>query len=163
MRKKADNSLTDDSQEEEASRFTALCNKAEDAALKLIARAEQNSFGLTAKLEKKGYTRDVIEEVVSGLKNRGLLDDERYAVLWLRSRLRKKAQSPKMLTISLRKKGIDRRSSQKALVKVLDPDAEYALLTRYMEKQAGDETLSREKLKYEGFSMEVLEKYYENL
>jgi len=152
---------TDNSPDEEASRFTALCYKAEEAALRLIARAEQNSFGLMVKLERKGFDTTVIKAVISGLLDHGLLDDERYAALWLRSRLVKKAQSPKWLIVSLRKKGIDRHSSHKALEKVLDPDAEYALLLRYIAEQKSKDSCNKAKLKYEGFSSEVLERYFD--
>ena len=150
---------------EETSRFTASCNKAEENALKLIARAEQTTQGLTAKLERKGFDLPVIREVISGLLDRGLLDDERYAVLWLRSRLAKQAQSPKWLLLSLRKRGIDRHSSKKALEKVLDPETEYSLLLKYIEKlvktfKNTEEAPPRALLKHEGFSVESLDRYF---
>jgi len=150
---------TENSPDDEVSRFNAACNKAEKAALRLIARAEQNSFGLMVKLEKNGFDRTVIRAVISGLLDRGLLDDERYAMLWLRSRLAKKAQSPKWLLNSLRKRGIDRHSSQRALAKVLDSDTEYSLLLRYIGEKENLNSWNRPKLKHEGFSLEALERY----
>ena len=160
---------TDYPEDEEESRFIASCHKAEEAALKLIARAEQTGFGLTAKLERKGYNSAVIKEIISGLLDRGLLDDERYAVLWLRSRLVKQVQSPRWLLLSLRKRGINRNSSQQALDKVLDPDSEYELLLKYIErlenspisKSNGNFSL-RAQLRQEGFSMVSLDRYFEN-
>ncbi|MCL2128065.1 MAG: regulatory protein RecX, partial [Treponema sp.] len=41
--------------EEEGFRFASSCLRAEKAALRLIARAEQNVFGLARKLEKRGH------------------------------------------------------------------------------------------------------------
>ena len=153
-----------DNSEEEVSQFTASCLKAEKIAEKLIARAEQNSFGLTVKLEKKGFEAAVVKEVISGLLNRGLLDDERYAALWLRSRLGKRVQTPKTLLFSLRKRGIDRHSSQKALDLVLDPDTEYALLLNYIETLEESKISSlRTQLKHEGFSVDSLTRYFDNL
>ena len=159
----------DNPENAEASRFTASCNKAEEAALRLIARAEQNSLGLIAKLERKEFDTNVIKAVISGLIERGLLNDERYAELWLRSRLAKKIQSPKSLLISLRKRGIDRNSAKKALEKVLDEDAEYALLLQYLEKlektppsKAKKVPSQRAQLKYEGFSALSLDRYFED-
>ena len=108
--------------------FTASCSKAEAIALRLIARAEQTSFGLKAKLERRGFEAAVIKEVIEQLLNRELLNDERFAGLWIRSCLNRKALSPLRLLASLRKRGIDRHSSLKAMEKVLDHETEYALL-----------------------------------
>ena len=159
---------TDDYPEDkEVSRLTASCSRAEEIALRLIARAEQNSLGLMAKLERKGFDTAVIREVISGLLDRGLLNDERYAELWLRSRLIKQVKSPNWLLFSLKKRGIDRNSSAEALEKVLDPDTEYTLLLKYMEKLENTKAFKDKKdfslrtlLKHEGFSIETLDRYF---
>ena len=149
---------------EKDSSFSAYCHNAEEVALRLIARAEQNTIGLTAKLERKGFDTSVIKEVIFGLVERGLLDDERYAALWLRSRLAKQTKTPKWLLFSLRKRGIDRISSQKAIEKVLDPDTEYALLLEYIENTEPSKSKNklplRTQLKHEGFSLETLDRYF---
>ena len=156
----------DNPENEESYRFIASCHKAEECALRLIARAEQNTPGLTIKLERKHFEPAVIKEVISGLLERGLLNDERYAVLWLRSSLAKQVQSPKWLLLSLRKRGIDRKSSKKALEEVLDPETEYTLLLKYAEKPKKTPK-NREKpplrtvLKYEGFSVESIDRYFD--
>ena len=156
----------DNPENTENSRFNVSCHKAEESALKLIARAEQNSAGLSTKLELKGFDSVVIKTVISDLMNRGLLNDERYAALWLHSRLAKQVQSPKWLLLSLRKRGIDKHSSLKALEKTLDPETEYTLLIKYVEKL--EKTSKNKKqpplrtlLKYEGFSVESLDRYFD--
>ncbi|MCL2318938.1 MAG: recombination regulator RecX [Treponema sp.] len=153
--------------DEAAFRFAALCYRAEKTALRLVARAEQNSLGLAAKLERRGYTSGVAKAVVARLLNRNLLDDSRYAELWVRSRLTlKKAPSPNWLLASLVKRGIDKDTARKTLAKVLDPEAEYALLLRYLEKtripDAEKVRYLRAQLKYEGFSFDALELYFKN-
>ena len=154
------------STEEEAFRFAAACYRAEKAALRLIARAEQNSLTLTAKLERRGFGAALVKAVVSRLLDRNLLDDARYAELWIRSHLsRKKANSPRWLKISLGKRGIDRNSTRTALEKTLDPETEYALLLRFLEKAGHPNSKNygylRTQLKYEGFSTEVLDRYFD--
>ena len=134
--------------------------KAEKAALRLIARAEQSSLGLTAKLESRGYDSAVAKTVVSGLLERNLLNDGRYAECWIRSRLGR-APSPQWLLASLGRKGIDRDSSEKALKRVLDPETEYALLLRYLEKICLPGS-KRAILKHKGFSFEVLDRFFKN-
>jgi SOS response regulatory protein OraA/RecX len=141
--------------------------------------AEQNSLGLTAKLQRRGYGAAVAKAVVFRLLDCNLLDDERYAELWIRSRLAlRKTSSPQRLLIALGKRGIDRNSSGKALKRVLDPETEYALLLKYLETSAGsdhpEEVSSyelrfpenkrgfslRSHLKYEGFSSIALDRYF---
>ena len=133
--------------------------------MKLIARAEQNSFGLTAKLQKRGFEASVAKAVISRLQNRDFLNDTRYAELWLRSRLsQKKALTPAWLLSSLRKKGIGRKSSIDALNSVFNPETEYSLLLRYLEKLDIGENdkveYLRLKLKKHGFSSAILDKYF---
>ena len=150
--------------DEEAFCFAAACYRAEKAALRLIARAEQNSPGLTVKLERRGYDTAVAKAVVSGLLDRNLLDDRRYAELWIRSRLStKKVLSPRRLLVSLAKRGIYRASSLEAMKTVLDEETEFILLLQYVEKvkpQISKKAISiKNQLKNEGFSLIVIDRY----
>ena len=157
--------------EEAAFEFAAACYRAEKIALKLIARAEQNSLVLMAKLERRRFDSRAARAVISSLQSRNLLDDGRYAKLWLRFRLSSgKALSPRWLLAALVKKGIDRESSRVALREVLDPEAEYALLLQYLEKAGPEDSESpardnrqylKSRMKREGFSSDVLERYFD--
>ena len=147
--------------------FDAACKRAEKIALRLIARAEQNSLALTVKLERRNFDPAVVKTVVSGLLDQNLLDDTRYAESWIRSRLAvKKALSPQWLLSALGKRGIGRESSLKALDKVLDPQTEHDLLIRYLEKvRLSQEKMAfspRAQLKREGFSSAALDMYFDN-
>ncbi|MCL1931585.1 MAG: RecX family transcriptional regulator, partial [Treponema sp.] len=64
----------------------------------------------------------------------GLLDDRRYARLWLESRIARQASSPRRLLAALRARGIDRRDAEAALKETLNDDAERQLLERYVQK-----------------------------
>jgi len=150
--------------EEEACRFAAACYQAEKIALRLIARAEQNSLALTAKLERRKIDAAAAKAVVSRLLDQNLLNNERYAERWIRSQLAlRKAPSPQWLLAALGKRGIDRKSSLKALDKVFDPQTEYELLEKYLEKtriSRDSRTFSiRAQLKHEGFSSTVIDLY----
>jgi regulatory protein len=145
--------------EEAAFRGASACLRAEKASLRLIARAEQCTAGLARKLEKRGHERICVNAVISRLTALRLLDDSRYAELWLESRLRL-ARSPRRLLISLCARGIDRDDAGAALKKVLDEETEFALLARFAKKHArkaggnGDDAPRSLKhlLKGEGFS-----------
>jgi regulatory protein len=161
--------------EEEELRFAAACYRAERAASRLIARAEQTETGLALKLERRGHLRASVSAVVSRFVSLGLIDDERYAELWIRSRLARKSgqvPSPRKLSAALRNRGIDSATAGKALNKILDTETELALLTRYIENipaRAGNSRKPwpagfslRAMLKFEGFSQAVLSIYFED-
>jgi len=120
--------------EEEAFRFASACLRAEKRALQLIARAEQTVFGLSRKLKKRGYDPACINAVIAQLCELGLLDDRRYARLWLESRISRHATSPRRLLAAVCSRGIDRHDAEAALKETLDDEAERQLLERYVQK-----------------------------
>jgi regulatory protein len=149
------------SQEEEALRFAAACLQAEQQALGLVTRAEQSSRGLSRKLKQRGHTASCVQRVVSCLIEQGMVNDYRYAQLWLQARIARRLESPRYLITALRSRGIDKDIAQKALNTVLDFDTELAMLNRYLVRNHlvmdGSGINIRQKLKYEGFSFQVLE------
>jgi regulatory protein len=157
--------------EAEALRFAAACYRAERAALRLTARAEQHSFGITRKLESRGYTVSCVRAVVASLSAEGVIDDGRYASRWIQSRLiRPAGVSPRALAESLRRRGLSRGAVQAALSAVLDEEAEAALLRSYLEKnrrrpgprfRAAGEGRLKQVLRREGFSPDLLDRFRE--
>jgi regulatory protein len=120
--------------EEERFRFAAACLRAEKAAFRLVARAEQNVFGLSRKLEKAGHRAECVRAVAARLTELDILDDRRFARYWLRFRLACKTDSPRKLLSGLRSRGIGRDDAARALKEALDTEDEAALLKRYMTK-----------------------------
>jgi len=150
---------------EEALPFDADLIKAEKIALRLIARAEQSSSLLTAKLEKRGIDPSIARQVISALLERQLLNDERYAELWIRAHLDRKAPSPLWFLVSLEKKGVNRKISLNAINKVLDEETEYSLLLRFvgkMDLHIKETGLFRAKLRHEGFSPEAISRFFDS-
>ncbi|GHV95411.1 hypothetical protein AGMMS50293_17310 [Spirochaetia bacterium] len=170
-----------DAGEEEGFRFASACLRAEKAALRLIARAEQSVFGLSRKLERRGCTPACTRAVISRLIDLELLDDRRFARLWLETRLLRPA-SPRRLFGGLRARGIDHDDAESALKAVLDDETEQALLARFAAKQRrsrafrnaetkaaeyrwGFDALRTLKflLKSEGFSTGAIQRYFGEL
>jgi regulatory protein len=136
--------------------------RAEKTALRLIARAEQCTGGLIRKLEKRKFTQECISEVISKLTELNLLDDNRFARLWLESRLRL-PRSPRRLLSSLCARGIDHEDAQTALKNVLDDETEFALIAKFAKKYSrktnGDPRSLKFLLKSEGFSTEAIKRF----
>jgi len=158
--------------EEAAFRHASACLRAEKTALRLIARAEQCCSGLKRKLEKRGHEASCVNAVMERLCDLSLLDDSRFARLWLESRLRF-TRSPRQLLSSLCSRGIDRDDAQTALKNVLDDEAEYSLLLRFVKKhekkvkrKTGDDGDVSRTMKYllksEGFSHTAISRFLED-
>ena len=152
--------------EEEGLRFASACLRAEKTALRLIARAEQTTMGLARKLEKRGHDSACVRHMISQLCESGLLDDRRYARLWLDARISRQRTSPRRLLIALNARGIDRDDTAFALKEALDDDAEFLLLKRYAEKlhrkgkiNSDDGRSLKYLLKSEGFSSLAIQRF----
>jgi regulatory protein len=151
--------------EEEGFRFASSCLRGEKTALRLVSRAEQTSLGLRRKLEKSGHSPSCARAVLARLEELGIVDDSRYARLWLQSRLACKAEGPRRLLAALRNKGISRQDAEKALRKLLNPSGEMALLEKFLKKKrlSGQEPNIGGLLRGEGFSPSLIREYRESL
>lgn len=142
----------------------AACLGAEKAALRLIARAEQCAAGLTRKLERRGHDPAAIREVLDRLLALNLVNDSRYAALWLKSRISRDFRGPRNLEAALRARGISRETAGAALEAALAGDAELKLLERCLKKARKKKRLgsgdTRIFLKTEGFSRDAIEGYF---
>jgi regulatory protein len=154
--------------EADAFRFAAACLRAERAALRLITRAEQTTMGLSRKLERRGFDTACVRAVIRRLAVLEIVDDRRFACLWLHSRLSRRAESPRRLLAGLRGRGIGREDADAALKSALNFRSESALLRNYIEKnrltpetgEAGSLSL-KYRLKGEGFSVRAVQDYWE--
>jgi regulatory protein len=133
--------------------------------LRLIARAEHNTIGLARKLEKRGYDPVCTRTVISGLCELGLLDDRRYACLWLESKINRHTSSPRRLFIALCARGINRDDANYALKEVINDEIEFLLIKRFAEKLQRRRSGIQGSLKYlfkkEGFSSLSIERFFD--
>ena len=83
--------------------FTVIYNK----ALDLVSRREHSQYELIQKLNKRfPETTPIIEEVVKKLAINNILNDERFAEMYLNSRARK-GFGPKKIEMELNYKKVD--------------------------------------------------------
>jgi regulatory protein len=155
-----------DDEEIDALSFASACSRAEKAAMRLIARAEQRRWGLQAKLEHRGFDSACVKAVIMRFLDLGLLNDRRYAEIWLRNRLERRAgkvPGPRELTAMLQNRGIDRETASLALQEVLDEEKELSLLERFLAKKGPSMTFPaiRPQLRAKGFSPEVITRYFD--
>jgi len=157
----------------------AACLSAEQAALRLIARAEQCRSGLARKLEQRKHPPDAVRFALDRLTDMGLVNDARYAELWLKPRLSRGDKGPRMLLAALQHRGIDRKTAEAAMNVSLTPEAEAALLRRClakagktlsktsaMKREYSEQDEKRQRrifLKAEGFSAAAIEEYEDEI
>ena len=83
--------------------------QAQDYALKLLSYRERSSKEIQVRMERKGFEKDVIEEVLRYLESQKYLDDRRFAELWAHDRLRKGYGKWRVI-LELREKELTRKS-----------------------------------------------------
>ncbi|MHC6201807.1 regulatory protein RecX [Breznakiellaceae bacterium SP9] len=153
--------------EEYACRFAAECFQVEQAALHLISCAEQSAVNLSSKLIKRGHTRASVQAVITHLQDLDLLNDSRYARMWLESRTCAHINSPKQLLAALCRHGLAHRVVHAAYKSVFTFEKELSLLTRYVSKKhiacEGDPHQTFQQLQAEGFSSAVLHAFLDAL
>lgn len=115
-------------------------------ALELLSEVEHAAQGLRLKLIKRKFSRDVVDEVIGWLQQRGRLDDERFAASWIQFRLHRHPEGPAALLAGLSKKGISHEIASGA-VDVAVSEGECArALDRAVEKLRKKSNMNDEKL-----------------
>jgi len=75
-------------------------------AIKLITYRDRSIAEIRQSLHQKQIPEEIIENVINRLGENGLLDDKRFANLWIENRNEFRPRSHRMLALELRKKGI---------------------------------------------------------
>lgn len=131
------------------------------AAMRLLTRREHSCQELSQKLRHKGFDRSLVEEIIAGLQNEGLVSDERFAESFMRSRINK-GYGPTRIIHELRQRGV---SGQIIAVTVIEDDPEwYELASKVREKRFGkvlpqtmaDKARQQRFLQYRGFGQQYL-------
>ncbi len=81
-------------------------SQAQDYALKLISYRERSREEIRVRMKRKGFEKDVIEEVLRYLESQKYLDDRRFAEVWAYDRLRKNYGRWRVIW-ELREKGVN--------------------------------------------------------
>jgi regulatory protein len=110
--------------------------KCYDKALKLLSFRPQSRCELKQKLSKR-FAPETIQQVLARLAKDGLINDEKFAAIWVNERLLTRHRSLQHLMAELRQKGIERRIIQTTISRIdkqLEIDAALGLAQRYINK-----------------------------
>ena len=99
-------------------------SRAMTEAHRLIDHRMRTRRELAVKLKARGRPYEVIDQVLDRLENAGLIDDGRFARLWIEERLRRRPAGLSLLRRELRQKGIDAEIVDTALEESASRDGE---------------------------------------
>lgn len=80
--------------------------RAKTAMLRLLSVRMRSRWELRTRLESRRYSRRVLEAALNDLERVGLVDDGKFARLFLESRVRRRPRSYSVLRAELRSRGI---------------------------------------------------------
>jgi len=122
---------------------TQIVRRAKQQAYRLLAYRNQTSSELRDRLQRRGYTSPVIDEVLRQLVLDGYVDDRKLALDWARYRLQTKPLGRRRLAWELRRRGIPPESVEEVLREVYAEFDEVTLAEQAARKRLGSKELPR--------------------
>lgn len=146
--------------------------RAWESALRLLTYRERSRKELKDRLAEKKYSPEAVAATIEKLERLELLDDEKFARLWVNSRVNFKPRAAWLIGRELREKGIDPEISGRVLDEIIPPEREREaareLAGRRVRHYRGEppETARRKLFSYlarRGFSSETIRECLEDL
>lgn len=110
--------------------------KAREYALLLLSYRERTEKELLERLLRKKYPSAVATPVIADLKRLGLVDDERFARLYVQERARLHPRSAGAIGGELARRGISREIAEKALLGEFVPGREEEMAAELVRRAA---------------------------
>jgi regulatory protein len=122
---------------------TQIVRRAKQQAYRLLAYRNQTSSELRDRLQRRGYTAPIIDEVLRQLASDGYLDDRKLALDWARYRLQAKPLGRRRLAWELQRRGVPSESLEEVLREVYSEFDEGMLAEQAARKRLRSQELPR--------------------
>jgi|SoiMethySBSTD1v2_1073268.scaffolds.fasta_scaffold212431_2 regulatory protein len=122
---------------------TQILRRAKQQAYRFLAYRNQTASELRHRLQQRGYTVTIIDEVLRQLVSDGYINDHRLALDWARYRLQAKPLGRRRMAWELQKRGIPSEFVEEVLGEVYAEFNEVALAEQAARKHLGSGTLPR--------------------
>lgn len=132
--------------------------KAYARALELILSRPRSEKEMKDYAWRKKWDEELSDRVLGKLRDKGYLDDEKFAQFWLRARTGGKPRSKRKISAELAQKGVKREIVDKVL-NDYDDDSEMLALRKLVDKKRGkypDEQKFMAYLAGQGFSYDII-------
>ncbi len=93
--------------------------------INLLSYKMRTEKELSDKMREKEHSEEAIEDAISKLRQKGYVDDGKYALMYANEKMNKKASGRKLVSHKLRQKGIDSEIVSLAIEEVSSEDKEY--------------------------------------
>lgn len=117
---------------------------ARDIVYRQLGMAERSEYQLLQALRKRDVPDEIAQETVAKFVAAGLVDDERFAQMYVRSVFHTKAISIRNLRQELKQRGISDEIAQAALAQIEQPEQTQAAVDYAVKKIRGMSGLERE-------------------
>jgi len=109
--------------------------KAKDYTLRLLKYRLRSNKEIESRLQRKGFSREIINNTLDFFRDLGYLDDLTFAKAWVNSRLSLKPRSRKFLKYELKCKGVAIHIIEQVLSWLCE-DAEYEIAEKLARRKA---------------------------
>ena len=139
--------------------------KALRAALHLLKIRDRSVFELKSRLKRKKFPPAIIDKIIAKLLTQKLLDDEKFAKLWIDFRSSFRPKGERVLRLELQKFGLAQEIIDQALKGQSSQDVQFELAYKAALKKRAFKTLPPDEfhqkitgfLARRGFSWEVIQ------
>jgi len=145
--------------------------KAFNVAANFLKTRERSKKEIRDKLKMKEYLPSVIEKVLEKLERLNIVNDKRFAEMFVRDRTRLNPKGRRALQMELAQKGIDKKTIEEVLLETFSEDVEAESLKKIFEKAEKkysgfeDQEKKQKIIKYlfsKGFSWDIIESITNN-
>lgn len=91
-------------------------------ALQYLSRKPRTGYEISMRLGEKGWSEDIIKDVLNSLTEEGLVDDALYAQEWAGQRVKSRGKGKMWVRQELRQKGVSKPLIEEALIGVSEED-----------------------------------------
>lgn len=132
-----------------------------EKALKYLSPRPRSEAEIKSRLRRNGFDGDTIQQVLTRLKEQGLVNDAAFAQFWLENRENFRPRSRQLLGLELKQKGIETETIAQTIAEVDDEHSAYHAAQRKARTLTGLDRHSFRKrlgtfLRRRGFSFELI-------
>ncbi len=104
----------------------------QEYALRLLKVRPRSKEELKERLERKGYSLEEIDKVVKDLERAGIIDDEKFSMLFAYDQLEFHTKGPHYVRYKLRMFGVDEATIEKVLRRAFEEDDVKNAIVRFV-------------------------------
>lgn len=91
-------------------------------AFRLIKIRARSEYELSTRLSEKGYSQDIVDQLIDELKKKGFVDDLKFAKLFASDQFELKFKGPKYIEYELKNLGVKEEIITKVIAEISNSD-----------------------------------------